>query len=306
MKLIVDEQSEGKRIDIYVAEIMNEFSRSQIQKLIKSGKITINNKTAKPADILKENDYIQINSDEILSEFKIIPENIPLNIVWEDENMAVINKPSGMLTHPTPQELSGTLVNALLYRYGNNLSDINGDMRRGIVHRLDRNTSGLLMIAKNNLTHEFLVNEMKANKFNKKYLAIVKGNIDKDSFTIDTPIGRHPSQPHKQAVREGGKDSLSLVKVVKRYNTATLVEITLITGRTHQIRVHMASIGHPVYNDTLYGFGKMKIKTEEQVLQSYKLEFTKPFTNERIRLEIPPDEKIQRVISYLSNNATQD
>ena len=155
------------------------------------------------------------------------------------------------------------------------------------------------MIAKNNKTHEFLVNEMRDKRFCKKYLAIVKGIIEQDEFEINSPIGRHLSQPHKQCVREDGKESLSLVKVLERLDGATLIEVTLITGRTHQIRVHMSSIGHPVYNDTLYGFGKMKIKTEEQVLQSYKLEFTKPFTEERISLEIPRDEKIEKVLRAL-------
>ena len=204
-----------------------------------------------------------------------------------------------MLTHPTTIEREGTLVNALLYKYGENLSDLNGEFRRGIVHRLDRNTSGLIMIAKNNKTHEYLVNEMKEKRFSKKYLAIVRGIIDEGEFEINKPIGRDPRHPEKQCVTQDGKESLTLVKVLERLEGATLVELTLITGRTHQIRVHMTSIGHPVYNDTLYGFGKMKIKTEEQVLQSYKLEFNKPFGGERIRLEIPPDEKIQKVIKAL-------
>jgi 23S rRNA pseudouridine1911/1915/1917 synthase len=225
-----------------------------------------------------------------------------LNIVWEDENMLVVNKPSGMLTHPTTIETSGTLVNALLYKYGENLSDVNGDFRRGILHRLDRNTSGLLMIAKNNEAHNYLVDKMKAGETDKRYLAVVKGVIERDEFVVDKPIGRNPKHPEKMCILEGGKESISEVKVLERFKEATLIEVHLITGRTHQIRVHLSSIGHPVYNDTLYGFGKTKVKTEEQVLQSYKLAFPKPFNGEIIELEIPRDDKINKVINYLKQN----
>ena len=299
MKLIIDETNEGQRLDIFLSELMPDVSRSKIQTEVKKENISINSKPSKPSYSLKIGDIIEF--EIITFSEHLIPqaENIPLEVVWEDENMAVINKPSGMLTHPTTQEMSGTLVNALLYKYGENLSDLNGDMRRGIVHRLDRNTSGLIMIAKNNKTHEFLVNEMRDKCFCKKYLAIVKGIIEQDEFEINKPIGRHLSQPHKQCVRDDGKESLTIVKVLERFKDATLVELTLITGRTHQIRVHLSSIGHPVYNDTLYGFGKMKIKTDEQVLQAYKLEFTKPFTEERISLEIDRDEKIKKVLKAL-------
>ena len=298
MILIIDEQNEDERIDSYLAEILSETSRSKIQNSIKKGEIKANLKTVKPSYVLKLGDVIEVNF--ILNEpIKILPEKIPLNVVWEDENMAVINKPSGMLTHPTEIEKTGTLVNALLGLYGENLSDVGGDMRRGIVHRLDRNTSGLIMIAKNNKTHEFLIEEMKNKHFCKKYLAIVKGVLEQDEFEINSPIGRHLTQPHKQCVREDGKESTTVVKVLERLAGATLVELTLVTGRTHQIRVHMASIGHPVFNDTLYGFGKIKIKTEEQVLQSYKLEFTRPFSQERISLEVTPDEKINKVLTAI-------
>ncbi len=300
MKLIIDELNESERIDSYLAEIMPEISRSKIQKAL-GEYINVNGKKVKPSYSLKIGDIVEVN--EFLTEpLKIEPEQIPLEIVWEDENMAVINKPSGMLTHPTTIEKSGTLVNALLNKYGENLSDLNGEMRRGIVHRLDRNTSGLIMIAKNNKTHEFLVNEMKEHKFLKKYLAIAKGVVEQDEFEINSPIGRNPNQPHKQCIRTDGKESRTGVKVIKRLDNATLIELNLYTGRTHQIRVHMSSIGHPVYNDTLYGFGKIKIKTEEQVLQSYKLEFTKPFTSERIILEIEADKKIKKVLGSLITN----
>lgn len=297
MKLIIDEFSESTRIDSYLAEIMPDFSRSKIQTLIKSGKILVNTLQKKPSYELKAGDIItgELENDII----KIEPENIPLEIVWEDENMAVVNKPSGMLTHPTTLETSKTLVNALLYKYGENLSDINGEFRRGIVHRLDRNTSGLIMTAKNNKTHEYLAEQIKERRFSKKYIAVTKGVIEQDEFIINSPIGRNPKQPHKMEVNKDGKESITGVKVLERFKDASLVELDLITGRTHQIRVHLSSIGHPVYNDTLYGFGKIKIKTEEQVLEAYKLEFTKPFSDEVIKLEIPPDEKFEKVLRAL-------
>ena len=301
MKLVADEFTADIRIDTFLASNTEDsgrggLSRSKIQAEIKRGAVLVNDKQVKPSYILKEGDIVQFEPSE---EAKILPENIPLNIVWEDENMLVVNKPSGMLTHPTTAEKSGTLVNALLYKYGENLSDINGEYRRGILHRLDRNTSGLLMVAKNNEAHEYLVNAMKEGKTIKKYLAVVKGIIEEEQFTINKPIMRNPSQPQKMCVAEGGKESVSIVKVLERFKDATLIEVQLITGRTHQIRVHLSTLGHPVYNDTLYGFGKMKIKTEEQVLESYRLSFPHPFDGEMMTFEIPLDEKFEKVLKFL-------
>lgn len=298
MIIFVDENDENKRLDSFLSEITPGVSRSKIQSLIKNGGVKLNDEAKKPSYQLKENDKIEFElpQDE---EIKIEPQNIPLEIVYEDENMLVVNKPSGMLTHPTAIERENTLVNALLYHFGGNLSDINGVFRRGILHRLDRNTSGLLMIAKNNKAHEFLANQIKEHTITKKYRAVVKGVVEKDEFEIDSPIGRNPNQPHKMAVREDGKPSKTIVKILERFKDATYLELTLVTGRTHQIRVHMKSINHPVYNDTLYGAGQGKVKTEEQVLQSYYLRFTKPFGDEIIELEIEPDDKIQKVLKYL-------
>lgn len=303
MIIFVDENDENTRLDNYLSGMFDNISRSKIQNFIKNGSILVNNCTKKPSYTLKQGDKIEFEKLEN-EELKIEPQNIPLEIIYEDENMLVVNKPSGMLTHPTSIERENTLVNALLYKYGDNLSDINGEFRRGIIHRLDRNTSGLLMIAKNNKAHEFLAQQIKDHTITKKYRAIIKGNYNGDEDRIDLPIGRHPKQPHKMAivpVKDGGKESITLLKVLERFKEATYVELTLITGRTHQIRVHMSHMRHPVYNDTLYGAGEGRVKTQEQVLQSYYLKFTKPFTNDIIELEIEPDEKINKVLTYYRN-----
>ena len=302
MIFFVDENDEGLRLDSFLASVTENISRSKIQELIKTSNITVNGTNKKPSYLIKENDKIELEiPDTDIS--KIHPENIPLEIIYEDENMLVVNKPSGMLTHPTTQEKSETLVNALLYKFGENLSDINGEFRRGIVHRLDKNTSGLLMIAKNNKTHEYLADMIKNHNLTKKYRAIIKGVYPLDEDIINLPIGRHPTQPHKMAVVENGKESTTIVNVIERYKDATYIDVTLITGRTHQIRVHLSKKGFPIFNDTLYGAGMAKVKTDEQVLQSYYLRFTKPFSDEIIELQIEPDEKIKKVLTYLKNTS---
>ncbi|MBE7710130.1 MAG: RluA family pseudouridine synthase [Cyanobacteria bacterium SIG32] len=303
MIIFIDENDENKRLDNYLSDMFTDISRSKIQKYIKDGKVLVNNAEKKPAYFLKEGDKVEFEKLEE-EELKIEPQNIPLDIVYEDDNMLVVNKPSGMLTHPTTIERENTLVNALLYKYGDNLSDLNGEFRRGILHRLDRNTSGLLMIAKNNMAHEFLAQQIKDHTITKKYRAIVKGNYNGDEDRIEEPIGRHPKYPHKMAivpVKDGGKESVTLLKVLERFKEATYVELTLITGRTHQIRVHMSHRHHPVYNDSMYGSGEGRVKTEEQVLQSYYLSFTKPITGEIIELEIEPDEKLNKVLTFYRN-----
>ena len=300
MKVIVDENDIGLRLDSFVSGLLKDFSRSKIQNFIKCGDITVNSEIKKPSYQLREGDSIEIRLPE-KDDVKIIPQNIPLNIIYEDENMLVVNKPSGMLTHPTSNERENTLVNALLYQYGDNLSDVNGAFRRGILHRLDRNTSGLLMIAKNNRAHEFLAEQIKNHEIIKKYRAVLKGDYPADEDIIEMPIGRNPNQPHKMMVREDGKPSKTILKVLKRFREATYVELTLVTGRTHQIRVHTSYKKFPVYNDTLYGAGKGKVNTEEQVLQSYYLRFTKPFGDEIIELQIEPDEKLNKVLNYFES-----
>lgn len=303
MIIFIDENDENKRLDSYLSDMFTEVSRSKIQRYIKDGKILVNNIEKKSSYLLKDGDKIEFEKLEN-EKNEILPQNIPLEIVYEDENMAVINKPSGMLTHPTSIERENTLVNALLYKFGDNLSNINGEFRQGIIHRLDRNTSGLLMIAKNNVAHEFLAQQIKNRTIIKKYRAVIKGNYNGDEETINLPIGRHPKYPHKMAiipVKDGGKEAITILKVLERYKEATYVELTLITGRTHQIRVHMSHKRHPVYNDTMYGAGESRVKTDEQVLQSFYLNFTKPITGEIIELKIEPDEKIKKVLAFYEN-----
>ena len=300
MNIIIDENDTGQRTDIFLSKILPDISRSKIQNGIKTGAVKVNGNIIKSSYKLKEDDELVFDDKDFTNSIKIEPENIPLEIVWEDENMTVINKPSGMLTHPTSTENTNTLVNALLYKYGENLSDKSGAFRRGIVHRLDKNTSGLIMIAKNNKTHEYLEEQIKLRNFKKIYRAIVKGVIEEDYLEINSPIGRNPNNPIKMGIVDGGKESLSLVRVIERFKDTTHIEVELVTGRTHQIRVHLSSINHPIYNDTLYGFGKPKIKTQEQVLQSCKLEFLKPFSDKVISLEIPPDEDFVKVVNSIT------
>lgn len=302
MLLTIDENADNTRLDVYLSDLYEGVSRSKIQNAIKSGKVLVNTQIKKPSYVLQEGDNVEFENLIEEKSLNIEPEDIPLEVVWEDENMAVVNKPSGMLTHPTPLETSGTLVNALLYKYGvDGLSDLNGEFRRGIVHRLDRNTSGLLMIAKNNKAHEYLANLIKNHDMTKKYHAVLKGDYPLDEDVINEPIGRHKTQPHKMTVTPDGKPSTTILKVLERFKEATYVELTLVTGRTHQIRVHASFRHYPVFNDTLYGAGQGKIKTQEQVLQSFYLKFAKPFSAEIIELEIPPDEELSKVLTYFRN-----
>ena len=304
MLLITDENSIDTRLDIYLSQLYDGISRSKIQSAIKGGKVLVNGEVKKPSYSLKFDDRVEFENLEPEKIIEIEPENIPLEVVWEDENMAVINKPSGMLTHPTFIETTGTLVNALLYKFGQNLSDTNGEFRRGIVHRLDRNTSGLLMIAKNNKTHEYLANIIKKHQLTKKYHAVLKGFYPNETDIISEPIGRNNVNPKKMAVRSDGRPSLTKLKVLEHFGSeATYVELELITGRTHQIRVHTSYKKHPVYNDTLYGAGEGKVKTQEQVLQSFYLKFAKPFSSSIIELEIEPDEKLSKVLTYFRNRS---
>ena len=298
----VQSLSQPLRLDAFLSK-QNEFSsRSQVQNLIKKGQVFVNAQPVKASSLVKNDDEISV---ELSDEFNVIiqPENIPLNVVWEDDDILVVNKPKNMITHPTVKETTGTLVNALLNRYGyEGLSDLNGVMRPGIVHRLDRNTSGLLMIAKNNRAHEFLSEQIKTKSAIRKYLAVVHGNFDSEEGTVSAPILRHPTKPEKMSVVEGGKLSITHFKVLEQFKGFSFLELQLETGRTHQIRVHMNYIGHPIVNDTLYAKIPFKVKTTEQVLQSYSLKFATLKSDDIIELEIEQDEDVQKVLKYLRSN----
>ena len=275
MEIVFDEEI-SSRIDSYLSNKL-DYSRSKIVKMISDGTILVNNKQVKNSYSLKKDDIITVG-EYIEEEMNIEPEDIPLDIVYEDDDVMVINKPNGMVVHPAVGNNHGTLVNALLY-YSKNLSDINGEFRPGIVHRIDAYTTGLLMIAKNNKAHEILADELSKKETTRRYIALVWGVINEDTATIDAPIGRDINDRKKMAVTSiNSKDAVTHLKVLERYKEATLIELQLETGRTHQIRVHMNYIGHPVVNDPVYG--KRKIIDETgQCLHAFQLGFIHPTTH---------------------------
>ena len=266
------------RLDNFLTEVM-EVSRSQVTKMIKAKEVLVNGKNVKPGFMLKENDTVIVNH---VDEDGIKPKKMDLDIVYEDDDVIVVNKANGVVVHPGAGNHSGTLVNGLLYH--TKLSDINGEVRPGIVHRIDAYTTGLLMIAKNNRAHEILAEELAEKKTYRKYVALVWGVIESDSGEIDAPIGRSKNDRKKMAIRADGKEAITHFKVLKRYEKATLIELRLETGRTHQIRVHMNYIGHPVVNDPVYGNRKLFDETG-QCLHAKELGFVHPTTGEYMQFD---------------------
>ncbi|MBZ0312136.1 RluA family pseudouridine synthase [Clostridium butyricum] len=274
----VDEQDEGLRIDKYLSNIFKDKSRSFIQGLIEKENVKVNSKALKSNYKLKKADEIEIMipEPEILS---VEAENIPIDIVYEDEDVIVVNKAQGMVVHPAPGNYNGTLVNALLY-HCKDLSSINGVIRPGIVHRIDKDTSGILVIAKNDDAHNKLSEQLKDHSMKREYYALIEGRLKNNDGTIDKPLGRCKKDRLKIGIIEDGKRAVTHYEVVERYNGYTLVKCVLETGRTHQIRVHMASIGFPLVGDPLYGFKRQKFKLEGQVLHARTLGFIHPRTGE--------------------------
>ena len=277
-QIITDSQS--GRLDKLLSDSLPGITRSYIKKLIIAGSVTVNGAAAKPNKKLKPGDEISITIQDP-EEVEIAPEDIPLDIVYEDSSMLIVNKPQGMVVHPAPGWYSGTLVNALLFHCGDTLSGINGEKRPGILHRIDKDTSGLLMVAKNDNAHKKLSEQIKEHSLTRAYKALVHGNIKQDSGRIDAPIGRHPSDRKKMTITyKNSREAITNYRVLERFGKYTFVECILETGRTHQIRVHMTKNGHPIVGDKTYGVRKEEFNLAGQLLHAYKLGFIHPDTDE--------------------------
>ena len=296
--MIVEINDSGKRIDKYLNE-NTEYTRSKIQKMIENGNILVNDVKVKDSYKVKENDYITIEALEETTD--ILPENIPLDIYYEDDDLIVVNKPSGMVVHPAPGNYTGTLVNALIY-HTNNLSKVNTNIRPGIVHRIDADTSGLLLVAKNDKSHNILAEAIQKKEVVREYIALVEGIIMEDTATIDAPIGRDKKDRKKMTVTsENSKDAVTHIRVLERYKDSTLIRCKLETGRTHQIRVHLSYIGHPVVNDPVYGHKKLIDKDFGQMLHAEKLGFVHPTTKEYMEFTAPVPERFKEILEIYKN-----
>ena len=295
--MIVNNENANTRLDHYLAN-NTEFSRSKITNLIKEGKILVNGKNVKTGYLIKENDIIEINYEE--EELKAEPEKMDLDIVYEDNDVIVVNKANKVVVHPACGNRSGTLVNGLLY-HSKNLSSINGEFRPGIVHRIDADTTGLLMIAKNDKAHKILADQLKEKTTHRVYYALVWGVINNETGTIDAPIGRDPKDRKKMAVTpDNSKEAITHFRVIERYKNATLIELKLETGRTHQIRVHMKYIGHPVVNDPVYS-NKPLFDDSGQCLHAKELGFIHPTSNEFMKFDSELPECFIKIQNLLKN-----
>lgn len=305
-KFIALPDNANQRADRFLAERQNNFTRSALEKLFDSGKILVNGQSKPKNYKLKSGDKIEIAYDEAaLKQGNIIvkAENLPLKIIYEDNHILVVNKPKGMAVHPSTAEESGTLVNALLFHCGGKLSDIGEALRPGIVHRIDKDTSGLLVAAKTNEAHEMLAEQAEAHTMTRKYEGIVHGGLKQDLGIVDAPIGRHPVHRTRNCVLQGGRAAITRYRVIERLNGFTHVEFTLETGRIHQIRVHMSHIGHPLTGDTVYGFTKPVKYLHGQCLHAKTLGFTHPETLERMEFttDLP-----KYFIDFLSKYTMED
>ncbi|MCH5274214.1 MAG: RluA family pseudouridine synthase [Lachnospiraceae bacterium] len=294
----ITEELEDERIDKCMSMLIDSLSRSYIQKLIKEEAVTVNGSPVKGSYRVKTDDEVAFCLPEAV-EPSIEAENIPLDILYEDKDVIVVNKPKGMVVHPAAGHYSGTLVNALLYHCGSELSGINGCMRPGIVHRIDKDTTGSLVVCKNDLAHRCIAEQLKEHSIQRKYLAICHGVLKQQEDTIDKPIGRHPTDRKKMAVNEKGKSAITHYRVLQRFEKYTYLECVLETGRTHQIRVHMASIGHPLLGDEVYSSLASPFKLEGQVLHAQTLGFVHPSTGTYIQVEADLPEYFSHLLQVL-------
>lgn len=295
--LHVDSAYAGERIDKYLAEVMNDYSRSFLQKQLKDGNVSVNEKTAKASLKVAEDDEVRIFIPEN-KEPDIVPEDIPLDILYEDQELLVVNKPKGMVVHPSAGHYSHTLVNALMFHCKDQLSGINGVLRPGIVHRIDMDTTGALVVCKTDLAHQSLAEQLKIHSITRKYRAIVHGRLKEDFGTIEGTIGRHPTDRKKMAINvKNGKPATTHYKVLEHFDQFTYVECELETGRTHQIRVHMSSIGHPLLGDVVYGPKKSAVPNlQGQTLHAMVLGFLHPVSNEYMEFTAPLPEYFEKLL----------
>lgn len=295
--LQVDAAYAGERIDKYLVEVMNDYSRSFLQKQIKDGNVIVNEKKAKASLKVAEEDEVCISIPEN-KEPDIVPEDIPLHILYEDQQLVVVNKPKGMVVHPSAGHYSKTLVNALMFHCKDQLSGINGVLRPGIVHRIDMDTTGALVVCKTDLAHQSLAEQLKVHSITRRYRAIVHGRLKEDFGTIEGTIGRHPTDRKKMAMNvKNGKPAITHYKVLERFDQFTYVECELETGRTHQIRVHMSSIGHPLLGDVIYGPKKSAIPhLQGQTLHAMVLGFIHPVSKEYMEFTAPLPEYFEKLL----------
>ena len=288
-----------ERVDVFLAGEMEGFSRSYIQKLIRQGNVLVNQRPAKANCRLDEGDLVRVEIPEAVAP-EIMPEDISIDILYEDADLLVVNKPKGMVVHPAAGHYSGTLVNALLYHCREGLSGINGVMRPGIVHRIDMDTTGSLLVCKNDFAHQAIAAQLKEHSITRRYRAIVHGVLGEDEGVIDAPIGRHPTERKKMAVNEkNGKEAVTHYKVIQRFEKFTYIECRLETGRTHQIRVHMSHIHHPLLGDTVYGPSRCPFKLQGQTLHAMVLGFLHPRTGEYMEFTAPLPEYFEQLLKRI-------
>ena len=296
MKYIVEES--GKRLDAYITSIDSEITRTAAQRLIEQGNILVNGEKKKTAYKVSNGDIITIEKEKP-KEIELKAQNIPIDIIYEDDDIIVVNKPKGMVVHPANGNPDGTLVNAIMAICKDSLSGIGGEIRPGIVHRLDKDTSGLLIVAKNDKAHVNMSEQIKNHEVKKTYIALVRGVVKENEATIDMPIGRSTSDRKKMAVIKTGRNAVTHIKVLKRYNKYTLLQVNIETGRTHQIRVHLSYIGYPIIGDCTYSNGKNEFGVVGQCLHAKCLEFKHPITGAEMKLEAPLPKYFEEIIQKL-------